>query len=107
MSEILYNNISKVSKVYKDTLNVSFPVFEQISKYVSQRHDLVHINGKNRKGSKLNINKDVIKKLVVDTENFVNKIDNKLKDQETIRQSKKSMKTSYLSHSSISRNDER
>ena len=89
MSEILYHNISKVSKIYNATLNISFPEIKVISKYVSQRHDLVHRNGKNKKGKQLIVDKETIDKLLDEVVDFVNKIDEKINYKETTKQSKK------------------
>ncbi len=89
MSEILYHNISKVSKIYNATLNISFPEIKVISKYVSQRHDLVHRNGKDKKGKQLIVDKKTIDKLLDEVVDFVNKIDEKLNYKETTKQSKK------------------
>ena len=82
MSEVLYHNIPKVKQMYKTTLNISFPEIGKIAKYVSQRHDLIHRNGKNKKGDSLFVNKADVEKVISDIEAFVNTIDKQLKDKE-------------------------
>lgn len=89
MSEILYHNISKVSKIYKATLNISFPEIKIISKYISQRHDLVHRNGKDKKGKELIINNEIVDKLLDEVVDFVNEIDKQLNHEGITNQSKK------------------
>lgn len=88
MSGILYHNIRQVSNLYKSTLDISFPEFNKIARYVSQRHDCVHRNGKNKDGKILILNKEAIEKVIDDVKDFIEKIDKQLKEKEDIKSSK-------------------
>ena len=88
MLEVMYHNLPKVQKMYKNTLNISFPKFDKLAKYVSQRHDLVHRNGREQKinGKFLSLDTEYIYSVITDIEDFVNSIDKDLKDKEIIHQ---------------------
>ncbi|WP_414619705.1 HEPN domain-containing protein [Calothrix sp. CCY 0018] len=78
MSEVIYHNLSKVSKMYQSILNISFPGLSKISKYISIRHDLVHRNGKNKKGEEMKLDKKIVNEVIDDIQVFINEIDEKL-----------------------------
>lgn len=88
MLEVMYHNLPKVHKMYKNTLNISFPKFDKLAKYVSQRHDLVHRNGREQKvnGKFLSLDTEYIYQVITDIEDFVNSIDKQLKNKEIIQQ---------------------
>jgi hypothetical protein len=79
LSEILYHNLGKVKNMYKDTLNIDLGDIAIISKYVSQRHDLVHRNGKTTDNEETIIDKQTIIDLLHVTNNFVKNIDEQIK----------------------------
>ncbi|MGF1677185.1 MAG: HEPN domain-containing protein [Rivularia sp. (in: cyanobacteria)] len=78
MSEVIYHNLSKVSKMYQSILKISFPELSKISKYISIRHDLVHRNGKNKKGEETKLDKKIVNEVIDDIQVFINEIDEKL-----------------------------
>lgn len=78
MSKVIYHNLSKVSNMYQTILNVSFPGLSKISKYISIRHDLVHRNGKNKKGEETKLDKKIVNEVIDDIQVFINEIDEKL-----------------------------
>ena len=90
MLKVLYHNIPKVKKMYKTTLDISFPKIEEIAKYVAQRHDLVHRNGKEPKlkSKAIFLSKEYVGEVIINVEYFINEIDRQLKDKETKWQSK-------------------
>jgi hypothetical protein len=79
MVEIIYHNLSKVSKMYSSTFNIEFPDFAELSKSVSIRHDLVHRNGKTNKGEIVRVDKDAVNNLIKKSSSFVDDIAKKLK----------------------------
>lgn len=90
MSDVLYHNIPKVSRMFKETLNISFPNFAKIAQYVSIRHDIVHRNGQNKKsGNQITIDTETINNLIYEIEDFINKIDKKIEEKNRIRQFQK------------------
>jgi len=80
MLGIIYHNLPKVSNIYKETLNINFPLINQLQKDISIRHDLVHRNGKNKKGDQVLVSKEIIEEFILRVESFVNEIDQQLKD---------------------------
>lgn len=78
MLDIIYHNLSKVGKMYESTFKITFPKIDELSKCIGVRHDLVHRNGKSKKGDSINIEKDDITDLIKITSNFVEDIARKL-----------------------------
>jgi hypothetical protein len=81
MLEIIYHNLPKVSHIYKETLDINFPAINQLQKDISIRHDLVHRNGKNKKGDQVLVSKEIIEEFISRVESFVDEIDKQLKDK--------------------------
>lgn len=80
MLDIIYHHLPKVSGIYKDTLNVQFPNFGEIYKAVLKRHDLVHRNGKDKDGSEVNVDSDMIIELAKKMKEFILEIDNQIQN---------------------------
>lgn len=78
MLDVIYHNLPKVSKMYKDTLGIIFPQFGEIYKSVLIRHDLVHRNGKTKEGDEVLINKEAVTELIGNVRLFVCDIDEQL-----------------------------
>ena len=78
LSSIVYHNIPKVSKIYNGVFGISFPPIDDICKIISTRHDLVHRNGMDKAGNKIEISKaqldDVFDKINI----FVSSINSSL-----------------------------
>ncbi|WP_353932627.1 hypothetical protein WJM97_08590 [Okeanomitos corallinicola TIOX110] len=80
-SKVLYHKLDKVNEMYTATLNISFPKFGEIMRYINTRHDLVHRNGKTTDGNKILIDCKIIEQVISDIENFVEKIDKMLHEK--------------------------
>lgn len=80
-SKVSYHDLPKVREMYKATLNISFPKFGEIMKYINTRHDLVHRNGKTTDSNKILIDDKIIDQVISDIENFVGKIDKMLHEK--------------------------
>jgi len=81
MSKVLYHNLGQVNEMYKGTLNILFPEFGEIKRYINTRHDLVHRNGKTTDGNKILIDYKIINQVISDIENFVEEIDKMLHEK--------------------------
>lgn len=79
MVEVIYHNLSKVSKMYSSTFEIDFPDIATMAKCVHIRHDIVHRNGKTVDGKFVPLNKEAISKLIIETSSFVTELANKLK----------------------------
>ncbi|MCL2246564.1 MAG: hypothetical protein FWC10_05565 [Lentimicrobiaceae bacterium] len=84
LNKFLFHKLIETKKMYKNSLDVDFGDISQMIKYVFQRHDLVHRNGKTKEGADVNIDKKTIDKLLDDIYNFVKNIDNQIKKLNTI-----------------------
>jgi hypothetical protein len=64
LSNLLYHNLSKISKIYEQIFGNQFPKdISFIYKMIEVRHDIVHRNGKDKNGSKILIAKKEIDRL--------------------------------------------
>ena len=74
-----WHNLPMVKPLYKNTLNVDFPQdISELYKAVLCRHDIVHRNGRNKKGEEVIIARDDISNLVEIIKKFVDLIDSQL-----------------------------
>ncbi|MDJ0620158.1 MAG: HEPN domain-containing protein [Calothrix sp. MO_192.B10] len=84
--EVIFHNLSKVSNMYKKTLDISFPSFSDIARYISIRHDLVHRNGKTKEGNETPVDDQNVDTVINDIRSFVEQIDKALKEKENFKQ---------------------
>jgi hypothetical protein len=76
--EVIYHDLPKVRGMYKDTLGIEFPKIEDLMKIVNNRHDMVHRNGKNKDGEKIEISREVVAEVINKVDNFVKEVENQL-----------------------------
>lgn len=76
---VIYHNLPKVERMYSDTLGIDFPNIEDLMNVIRTRHDIVHRNGKNKDGEKIEINESLIADIIDKVEKFVEEIDEKIK----------------------------
>lgn len=81
MLDVIYHNLPKVKRMYKDTLDVDLGDIGEVYKAVITRHDLVHRNGKTKTGAEVKVNKNAIDKLLNDIEVFISSIDKQIKQK--------------------------
>lgn len=93
LHEILYHNLAVVSKLYKAVLNVEFPEYGSLAKSVSIRHDIVHRNGKDKKGNQVNITKSDVQDLAQSVSDFIKNLDGQIYEHEHSEEMKKQDKT--------------
>jgi len=55
--KIIYHNLDKVSNLYESTLRIKFPRIDILMKHVSNRHHLVHRNGRTKNSDIIKLNK--------------------------------------------------
>lgn len=76
--DVIYHDLPKVKGMYEDTLKIDFPDIEELMKIIKSRHDMVHRNGKNKEGEKIEISKEVVQNAIDEVEKFVTDIDEKI-----------------------------
>ncbi len=79
MMDTIYHNLPQVKEMFTSTFNIEFPDIEEMYKFILERHDLVHRNGKTKEGTHLTVDNKKIDDLIIVTTNFVEKIAIKLK----------------------------
>ena len=68
-----FQSLSNVTKgLFEETLGISFPSTTMMEKHICLRNDLVHRNGKNKKGHKIDVSIEMIQDLIIDSADFVN-----------------------------------
>jgi len=70
-----FQSLSNVTKeLFEETLGISFPSTDEMEEYISIRNDLVHRNGKNKKGHQINISVEMIQDLISNSAIIVDKL---------------------------------
>ena len=75
LSRIVWHNLARVSRMYRDVLNVQFPELAPMYRAIKMRHDLVHRNGKTKDGEPILIDRGHVLSLARGAEDFVKLID--------------------------------
>lgn len=76
--KIVYHNLHIVSPIYETTLGIKFPDIGDMMKAISTRHDMVHRNGKDKKGKKITLTKGDVSKVIDQVYDFANDVENEL-----------------------------
>jgi hypothetical protein len=84
MMDVIYHNLPKVSHMYKEALDISFPDFSGIQSDIATRHDLVHRNGKTKEGKAIVVDQLLVDQVILRVESFVKEIDQQLKAKEAV-----------------------
>lgn len=79
MLETIYHHLPAVSEMYKNTFKIEFPKINEVHKYVLQRHDLVHRNGKTKDGKIVITDEKSIDELIKTINTLVFELARKLK----------------------------
>lgn len=74
MISTIYHKLPVVKNMYESTFVIDFPEIREMQKYIAQRHDLVHRNGKKVSGERILLTKDVVDKLITDVSEFVENV---------------------------------
>lgn len=78
MLDTVYHKLSNIKKMYESTFSIQFPEISIMQKFIQQRHDLVHRNGKTKQGENIVLNKNVINELIDSASSLVNDVSEKL-----------------------------
>ncbi|WP_353078216.1 hypothetical protein [Flavobacterium sp.] len=73
--DIIFHDLAKVKGMYEDTFEIEFPIIEEVAKIVSNRHNMVHRNGKDKDGNEILIDKDSVEKVIEKVEVFIHSVD--------------------------------
>lgn len=76
--DVIYHDLPKVKGMYNDTLGIDFPDIGDLMTAIKTRHDMVHRNGKNKEGEKIEITKDLVIDVIAKVESFVTELDEKI-----------------------------
>lgn len=76
LTEVAWHNLSRVRAIYSGAFDTKFPEpNEQLYAAVQTRHDIVHRNGRNRKGEPVGISSESLARLTVVCREFVSQVD--------------------------------
>ncbi len=79
LANLIYHNLSKVSRLFNSVLSVSFPSnLSNIYRAIEIRHDIVHRNGKSKDGVDTEIKKSDIQELLRDSRQFIEFVNKQL-----------------------------
>lgn len=82
MLDTIFHKLPVVKNMYQDTFGMEFPDIEKIYKYILNRHDLVHRNGRTKSGVELKISNDTINELIDSCNEFIEGLSKKLIENE-------------------------
>lgn len=74
LKDIVYHNIDRVIPMYKDVLSIDFGNVGWLGKAVKIRHDCAHRAGYTQDGIEIKVEKDQLKELIKNCEDFVLKL---------------------------------
>lgn len=82
--EVIYHNLAKVNRMYRDILGVEFPPkMGDLYKAIERRHDLVHRGGKSKSGERAVVAHEAVRALIADIKHFVSVIEEQLPPEGT------------------------
>ena len=70
----IYHKLPMVKEMYQQTFDIQFPDISEMQKFIAQRHDLVHRNGKTTEGEVVHVTDETIESLTNLAKNFVNAV---------------------------------
>lgn len=76
--DVLYHDLPKVKNIYYNTLGIDFPDIGDLMSIIKTRHDMVHRNGKNKEGVKINLTKNLVLDVIDKVNLFIQDIDAKI-----------------------------
>lgn len=82
MVETIYHKLPTVKRMYEDTFSISFPDISTMQKFIIQRHDLVHRNGKTTEGEKVPVSEKTITDLKNEVVDLVGKIEDNINEDD-------------------------
>ncbi len=80
--DVIYHDLPKVKRMYDYSLGIDFPDIGNLMKLIKTRHDMVHRNGKNKEGEKIEITKELVDEVIESVKVFVQKIDEKIVEEQ-------------------------
>lgn len=78
MVETIYHKLPAVKMMYEATFSIHFPDISAMQRFIIQRHDLVHRNGKTTDGDKVHVSDKTIIELKNAAMDLVGKIENQM-----------------------------
>ena len=71
---IIYHDLDKVKSITETSFKIKFPDIAEASKLVKMRHDIVHRNGKNKKGEEIIVDKKKVTEAIDTIEASVSEV---------------------------------
>ncbi|MFK8020402.1 MAG: HEPN domain-containing protein [Pseudomonadales bacterium] len=74
MVRTIYHKLPVVRAMYQQTFDIEFPDISEMQRFVAQRHDLVHRNGKTTDGVAVSVDDRTIESLIKSAKQLVNAV---------------------------------
>jgi transcription elongation factor Elf1 len=68
---VIYHDLPKVRLMYQESLKIHFPPIDELIGLIQKRHDIVHRNGKNKEGVKIEMSREVVDSILDTIEDFI------------------------------------
>ena len=78
LTNVIYHKLYNVRSMYVDTLQIKFPEISDLMQIIMIRHDMVHRNGRNKNGEKIEVSIEAVAKVIDKVEVFVNQIETEI-----------------------------
>lgn len=78
LDDIIYHNLEKIKPMYKEIVGLDLGDISNLFRAVKLRHDLVHRDGKTKKGEENNISKEDVKKFADQVRDLMYKLDKEI-----------------------------
>jgi len=78
INQISFHNMETAKELYENVFDIDFDVSKLLSDAVDIRHHIVHRNGRNFRGEIVPIDREMVEKLIVEVNGFVEKIASEL-----------------------------
>ena len=83
LGKYLYHDVLRVMKIYKATLGFSYTYdLKPLIEITTVRHDLVHRNGKNNEGVRVDLNPVDLKNAIDEVDKFINYLETSLQNHQ-------------------------
>ena len=78
LERTLFHNMPVIQQMYTSTFNIQFPPIEKIIRFVLIRHDLVHRDGRTKRGHVINVGSSLLNSLFAEVLSFVTELESQV-----------------------------
>ncbi len=75
---VIYHDLPKVKLMYQSSLEITFPEIDDLVLIIQKRHDMVHRNGKDKEGNKIEISKEIVDNIIDMVQYFIMDLESRI-----------------------------